>query len=439
MSIFASAALLTGGKSARMGFDKKIFYAKSGLLSHILPALAMRFEDIMMVGCNLEVTNGNNLRVIEDIIPGHGPLSGIHAAVSCAKGDYVYVIACDMPEISLDYIDYMTDRLTRSPADACVTVKDGWAEPFHGFYGISALPAIENALLSGGYSVNRLLERMNTLYIPEAEARRFTPAWSLFSNLNTREDYIRASGADSQADRICADTVKQVSILRIENGMAYEKAEPAVTEQPLDIYVNGKLRASLTATPEHLEELAAGYLFSAGITGGFKDIKRLDSGAYAVYAEAVCDEAAMLAACDGFNITINEVLNNMKKFMQMSELFYQTGAVHSCALIVDGQLVHFMEDIGRYNAFDKTIGAALNTATPLYRAVVLTSGRVPSDMMAKIIYSGIPVAVSRGAPTADAIELARRYNVTLCGFARGNRINIYTCRQRMKGAGGEND
>ena len=190
MNAFNSAALLAGGASRRMGVDKQLLHArKDRLFSHILPILAKRFEDVTVVTGRPEIYGGMALRTARDIIPGLGPLSGIHTAVSRAKSEYVYIIACDMPQIDLNYIDYMAGLLSESPAAACVTRKGDWIEPFHGFYGKQALPVMEEDLLAGKSSIYYFLQKIDALYIPEARARRFTPDWSLFCNLNTPEDY----------------------------------------------------------------------------------------------------------------------------------------------------------------------------------------------------------------------------------------------------------
>ena len=190
MSGFASAALLAGGKSRRMGFDKQMFHVLwDRLFAEVLRTLTMRFDDVMVVTKYPEMYRGMGVRSIADIIPGFGPLSGIHAAVREAKSEYVYVMACDMPNIDLHYIEHMRKRAEASQADACVTQKDGWIEPFHAFYGKGSLDMIESDLTAGKASVYYMLQKINTLYITEAEARRFTPDWSLFCNLNTPEDY----------------------------------------------------------------------------------------------------------------------------------------------------------------------------------------------------------------------------------------------------------
>ena len=190
MGAFTTAALLAGGNSFRMGFDKQLFHArKERLFAHLLPTLLTKFEDVMVVTGEPEIYGGMGVRPIRDIIPGWGPLSGIHAAVSEAKGEYVYIMACDMPIIDISYIDHMIQKLTVSPACACVTRKADRIEPFHGFYGKGALPVMESDLLAGKSSVYYLLQKVDALYVAESEARRFTPDWSLFCNLNTPNEY----------------------------------------------------------------------------------------------------------------------------------------------------------------------------------------------------------------------------------------------------------
>jgi molybdopterin-guanine dinucleotide biosynthesis protein A len=190
MGMFGSAALLAGGRSRRMGFDKQLLHVSSNrLFERIIPVLKDRFDEVMVVTGHPDIYRGTGVKAISDIIPGLGPLSGIHTAVSEAKSDYIYILACDMPRIDLPYIDYMTGWLEDNPADACVTRIGDWIEPFHAFYGKGAVATIEADLHAGNSTVYTTLQKTNTFYIPEPEARRFTPDWSLFRNLNTIEEY----------------------------------------------------------------------------------------------------------------------------------------------------------------------------------------------------------------------------------------------------------
>lgn len=191
MDNFRSAALLAGGKSRRMGFDKQLFHVvRNQLFAGVLQTLTDLFEDVMVVTEYPKMYCDLGMRPVLDIIPGLGPLSGIHAALREAKSEYVYIIACDMPKIDPRYITYLMQRITAFPFAACVTKKGDWLEPFHAFYGKQALPIIETDLYAGKSSVYYLLQKINTLYIKESQARRFTPDWSLFLNLNTPRDLI---------------------------------------------------------------------------------------------------------------------------------------------------------------------------------------------------------------------------------------------------------
>ena len=231
------------------------------------------------------------------------------------------------------------------------------------------------------------------------------------------------------------ETVREMRILRAEDGVSIDKTETVVIEHGFCINVNKRRKADLIVTPQYLEELTLGHLYTSGIIKSLADITELaiDDGLQTARVQTTGDNSSTApdAVLEDFFVPLTDILNAMEKFLHESKMFFVTGAVHSCALMIGGRLLHFMEDIGRHNAFDKTIGAALRTETPLDQAVVLTSGRLPSDMMSKVIYSRVPVVVSRSAPTDAAVELAERCNVTLCGFARGRRINIYTGRQRI--------
>ena len=190
MSTFTSAALLAGGKSRRMGFDKQLLHIeKNRIFKHIIPTLTKQFEEVIVVTDKPEIYGEMDVRVIKDIYPGHGPLSGIHAAVSESKSEYTYILACDMPKIDLNYINYMIQIHKKTPFEACVTKTAKGLEPFHGFYGKSGLTAMEEDLLADKNAISSFLRKINTLYIPEETARKYSPDLSIFRNLNTPKDY----------------------------------------------------------------------------------------------------------------------------------------------------------------------------------------------------------------------------------------------------------
>lgn len=193
MKQFGTVAILAGGLSSRMGFDKQLLKTRQQrFITSLLPGLRAVFDDVIVVTSRPELYETLPVRTVSDIVPGKGPLSGIHAALHSATSEYTYIMACDMPRFSAEYAHYMQQWLLReNGADACVTMCGDWIEPFHAFYGQSALPTLENDLAADKTSIFYLLRKLNTAYIPEAEARVFSPDWSLFCNLNTREEYQR--------------------------------------------------------------------------------------------------------------------------------------------------------------------------------------------------------------------------------------------------------
>ena len=115
----------------------------------------------------------------------------------------------------------------------------------------------------------------------------------------------------------------------------------------------------------------------------------------------------------------------MKEFQHNSEVFKLTGGVHSAALCDKENILMFSEDIGRHNAIDKILGQCFWEGIPTENRVVLTSGRISSEILSKMAKRGIPIVVSRSAPTDLAIRTAENLGITLIGFVRGKRMNIY--------------
>ena len=106
-------------------------------------------------------------------------------------------------------------------------------------------------------------------------------------------------------------------------------------------------------------------------------------------------------------------------------LFNATHGVHSCYLIREGEVLLFREDLGRHNALDKVIGAALMQGIDLKQCALFSSGRLPTDMVAKAIRAGVPVLASKAAPTAQGIELAKKYRLTLITGVREDKLTVY--------------
>ena len=133
----------------------------------------------------------------------------------------------------------------------------------------------------------------------------------------------------------------------------------------------------------------------------------------------------------GITIAPPQVFSLVEKFVKHSRIFTNTGGVHSAALCNTEDIILFSEDIGRHNAIDKVFGEALLKDISLKDYILVTSGRVSSEILVKAARRNIPVLISKSAPTDAGIRLADELGVTLIGFVRGNRMNIYANNRRV--------
>jgi FdhD protein len=146
---------------------------------------------------------------------------------------------------------------------------------------------------------------------------------------------------------------------------------------------------------------------------------------YHLYADRRIDVAGQI-------ISLDDIRRLLKIFRNISSLYLETGGVHSAALSDGKDILFFSEDIGRHNAVDKLIGKAFLNSVPVENKILLTSGRVTSEIMTKAGRNRFPVLISRAAPSCMAISYAEDMGITLVGFARGDRMNIYTWPNRIK-------
>lgn len=260
-------------------------------------------------------------------------------------------------------------------------------------------------------------------------------------------------------------------------------------EEPLEIRLafteDGKLvhkAVSITMrSPGHDGELAAGFLFTEGILAspdqvkqirhcGLKirkakgvidrvsalnsntirvelaegvsvDLKRLERHFYTSSSCGVCGKSSIEAlrsnveklADDGFSIRPDVVCALPEKLLAEQTSFAKTGGLHASALFsAGGELEIIREDVGRHNALDKVIGARfLAGEMPLDHKILVVSGRASFELVQKALVAGIPVMAAVGAPSSLAVELAREYGMTLIGFLRDGRFNVYSGEQRL--------
>ncbi|MFC2011287.1 formate dehydrogenase accessory sulfurtransferase FdhD [Chloroflexota bacterium] len=255
--------------------------------------------------------------------------------------------------------------------------------------------------------------------------------------------------------------VAKILILRLTMESSNEIEDVVAREFPLTIILNNHELVTLLCSPKDLRYLAIGFLFSEGLIGSKSEIKKImvddQRGVVRVETEgddALADElvfkrfitsgcgrgASFYNAADVHNqvkvesqtqISTNEVLILMNEFVRHSEVFKTTGGVHSAALCDTKGILVFNEDIGRHNAIDKIFGECILEDIPTNEQVIITSGRISSEILLKVAKRNLPILISKSAPTDLGVKLANDLGITLLGFVRGKRMNVYTNNWRV--------
>lgn len=252
------------------------------------------------------------------------------------------------------------------------------------------------------------------------------------------------------------DGITTRKVLKIKNGEKFLEEDSIITEYPFTVFLNGKEFITLLCTQSLLDQLVVGFLVSEGLIDSKEDIVslKIDKEKGIGYVEtkkktdlmeklygkrtltsgcgkgtvfySVVDSFKSRKVNPNFEMNLEDITNLTRKFNRYSDMFLQTGGVHSCALSDGKDIIIFGDDIGRHNALDKIIGKAVMDDIPLDDKIVLTTGRISSEIMIKIAKRGIPAVVSKSAPTELAIKIAKDLNITIVGFVRGLKMNIYT-------------
>lgn len=231
-------------------------------------------------------------------------------------------------------------------------------------------------------------------------------------------------------------------------------------EVPLTIEVNGNELSTLLCSPMNVENLITGFLYTSGFLNTTDSIKSLVIDREQWKASVVMDSDGLpedlifkriyTSGCgkgiifhnpfdlmqqkefeDGYTIQSSSIEKLMRSFLKNSEEHQLTRGVHSSALATEEEVIIFRDDIGRHNAVDKVIGQAIADKIQFSEKVILTSGRVTSEIISKTLRCRCPVLIAAGAPTDQAIKLAKSINQTLIGLARGKSMNVYNGGQRV--------
>ena len=268
---------------------------------------------------------------------------------------------------------------------------------------------------------------------------------------------------------------RSVTIRRMNAGRFVETADDLAVEEPLQIQLlygssGNEQRNNIAVTmrtPGSDEELAAGFLFTEGIIDSssqliqiiseadgkntvlailrgdqMPDLQNADRNFYVTSSCGVCGKSSIDAVrgharyavgSDHYNISASILYRLPELLQNQQETFRSTGGLHACALFdINGTLVSVREDVGRHNALDKLIGHAfLKQQLPLHNYILLLSGRASFELVQKAAVAGVGIVAAIGAPSSLAVELARESGITLVGFLKNDRFNIYSGSARI--------
>ena len=237
--------------------------------------------------------------------------------------------------------------------------------------------------------------------------------------------------------------------LRIRGRRAEEVSGEVVREQPLTVWVNGEKFLTLLCSPMKLEALVVGYLWMEKVIGALDEVVRLEVSPVDGRAEVTLthpvtlpSERILTSGCGGgitfridhrlfprlhstLRVPPDRLAARMRDLFAAAVHYRESRGIHGAALADDERLLVVAEDVGRHNAVDKVKGEALLAGIPTEDRILLSTGRVSSEMLLKAARMGVPLVASRTSPTEMAVALAEQLNVTVCGYVRGEALNLY--------------
>lgn len=228
----------------------------------------------------------------------------------------------------------------------------------------------------------------------------------------------------------------KIKIQRVANQYREIDFDAVALETEVLFRLNDKHYRTFYCLPTYLEEMVRGYLVSEGICG-LSDIRDIEirSQGERFEAEAVVDSSnvELDEIKSAIKISVADIWAAVERLNEHSILFVKTGGTHVAGILNKRDSV-FAEDTSRHCAVDKAIGIALQRNVNVARSILVVSCRQTASTISKMIYSRIPIVASTSAVTSLAIESAQCYGITLIGFAREHRFNIYSHEERIIGS-----
>lgn len=256
------------------------------------------------------------------------------------------------------------------------------------------------------------------------------------------------------------DYTKEIIIEKFYEDGIESVEDYVIKEDKIEFFLNGKRFLSVMSIAQHQDAHLVGFLLSEAVINDFSDIESIIISEDGLKVEVIANvsdegyenlfrEKTLTSGCcigvtgnaekvfdcafinTDYKVRAKDILANMKLFNNSSKLFDNTGCVHKAELVLEDGTIFIAEDIGRHNAIDKVIGLASMNKKDVKKSVLYATGRLSMEMVVKCVMHKIPIVVSKAAVTFQGIKSANEHGVTLVGFARGNKMNVYTHSGRI--------
>lgn len=235
-----------------------------------------------------------------------------------------------------------------------------------------------------------------------------------------------------------------------KNGKITDVTENVVKDSTITLTINNKIKHSLSAIEDSLKEFAVGYLFNENMVKTLEDIEKIEIDGNKINVEindtllktketVLCSDSAggwrskinnIEPVTSNFQVKSDELIERIEELKNNAQIWQATGGTHVAGIVYKDNFI-VKEDVSRHVAVDKVIGYGILHDYDLSNCYVIYSGRMPADMVIKIVRAGIPVLASNAAPAYSGCETAKKGNVTLVGFLRGQRFNVYNNKNRI--------
>ncbi|QKF81809.1 formate dehydrogenase accessory sulfurtransferase FdhD [Halarcobacter ebronensis] len=253
---------------------------------------------------------------------------------------------------------------------------------------------------------------------------------------------------------------KEVIMEKVSEERMETLEDYVIKEEKIEFYLNKDKFLSVMSIAKHQKAHIIGFLLSEAVIKSVDDVEEINLSEDGLKVEVIAEvsqegyenlfkEKTLTSGCcvgvtgnadkafecafvsTDYKVEAKKILNYMVEFNTPTELFYKTGCVHTAELVLEDGSIYKSEDIGRHNAIDKVVGQAAMDKKDIKRSVLYSSGRLSQEMVVKCVMHKIPIVVSKAAVTFQGIKSANEHGITIIGFARNSKMNVYTHSGRV--------